>query len=148
MNFWQFLQQNWNELLTLVGQHLTLVLISTLIAVVIGIPTGILLTRKKALRNPVLGIANVMQTIPSLALFGFLIPLPFIGGIGAVSVFKAVYLDKRELKCACVGGASNVPLGPVSLAENLMMVAMALWMLEDANPGALIHVTPKGPATR
>jgi glutaredoxin len=53
----------------------------------------------------------------------------FIGGVGAVSVFKAVYLDKRELKCACVGGASNVPLGPVSLAENLMMIAMAVWML-------------------
>jgi glutaredoxin len=51
-----------------------------------------------------------------------------IGGIGAVSVFKAVYLDRRELKCACVGGASNVPLGFVSLTENLMMVGMALWM--------------------
>lgn len=53
----------------------------------------------------------------------------FIGGIGAVSVFKAVYLDKRELKCACVGGDSNVPLGFVSLTENLMMVAMAIWMI-------------------
>lgn len=53
----------------------------------------------------------------------------FIGGIGAVSVFKAVYLDKRELKCACVGGSSNVPLGFVSLTENVMMVGMALWML-------------------
>ncbi|GGB37962.1 MauE/DoxX family redox-associated membrane protein [Sphingomonas floccifaciens] len=52
-----------------------------------------------------------------------------IGTIGAVSVFKAVYLDKRELKCACVGGSSNVPLGFISLTENLMMVAMALWML-------------------
>ena len=52
----------------------------------------------------------------------------FIGGIGAVSVFKAVYVDKRQLKCACVGGASNVPLGFVSLTENLMMVAMAIWM--------------------
>lgn len=52
-----------------------------------------------------------------------------IGGIGAMSVFKAVYLDKRELKCACVGGDSNVPLGFVSLTENLMMVAMAAWML-------------------
>ncbi len=52
-----------------------------------------------------------------------------IGGIGAVSVFKAVYIDKRELKCACVGGNSNVPLGFVSLTENLMMVAMAVWML-------------------
>jgi glutaredoxin len=53
----------------------------------------------------------------------------FIGGIGAVSVFKAVYIDKRELKCACVGGGSNVPLGFVSLTENLMMVGMAIWML-------------------
>ena len=53
----------------------------------------------------------------------------FIGGIGAVSVFKAVYVDKRELKCACVGGASKVPLGFVSLTENLMMIGMAVWML-------------------
>ena len=53
----------------------------------------------------------------------------FIGTIGAVSVFKAVYIDKRELKCACVGGGSNVPLGFISLTENLMMVAMAIWMV-------------------
>lgn len=52
----------------------------------------------------------------------------FIGSVGAVSVFKAVYIDKRELRCACVGGNSNVPLGFVSLTENLMMVAMAIWM--------------------
>lgn len=53
----------------------------------------------------------------------------FIGTIGAVSVFKAVYVEKRSLKCACVGGNSNVPLGFVSLTENLMMVGMALWMM-------------------
>jgi glutaredoxin len=58
----------------------------------------------------------------------------FIGGIGAISVFKAVYLDKRELRCACVGGASNVPLGFLSLTENLMMIAMAVWMLVPAVP--------------
>jgi glutaredoxin len=52
----------------------------------------------------------------------------FIGTVGAISVFKAVYVDRRELKCACVGGASRVPLGFISLTENLMMVAMALWM--------------------
>ena len=58
------------------------------------------------------------------------IPLAlFIGTIGAISVFKAVYIDKRELKCACVGGSSNVPLGFVSLTENLMMIAMAVWMI-------------------
>ena len=53
----------------------------------------------------------------------------FIGSVGAVSVFYAVYVQRRELKCACVGGSSNVPLGFVSLTENLMMVGMALWML-------------------
>jgi len=52
----------------------------------------------------------------------------FIGTIGTVSVIKAVYIDKRDIKCACVGGDTNVPLGFVSLTENLMMVAMALWM--------------------
>lgn len=53
----------------------------------------------------------------------------FIGTIGAVSVIKAVYIDKREIKCACVGGASTVPLGFLSLTENLMMITMAVWML-------------------
>ncbi|MGR3452981.1 MauE/DoxX family redox-associated membrane protein [Pseudooceanicola sp.] len=53
----------------------------------------------------------------------------FIGAVGAVSVFKAVYIDKRELKCACVGGGSNVPLGFVSLTENLMMLGMGIWTL-------------------
>lgn len=52
----------------------------------------------------------------------------FIGGVGAVSVAKAVYIDKRELKCACVGGNSNVPLGFVSLTENLFMILAAVWM--------------------
>jgi glutaredoxin len=54
----------------------------------------------------------------------------FIGTVGAVSVFKAIYIDKRELKCACVGGNSNVPLGFISFTENIMMVVMSLWMLE------------------
>ena len=64
------------------------------------------------------------------AMMWFAAPLAiFIGGVGAVSVFKAVYIDKRELKCACVGGNSNVPLGFVSLTENLMMIAMGVWML-------------------
>jgi len=61
----------------------------------------------------------------------------FIGSIGATSVFKAVYIDRRELKCACVGGDSNVPLGFVSLTENLMMVAMAAWMI--FKPAGLTH---------
>jgi len=52
----------------------------------------------------------------------------FIGTVGAISIYKAVYVEKRELKCACVGGGSNVPLGFVSLTESLMMMAMAIWM--------------------
>ena len=56
----------------------------------------------------------------------------FIGSLGAVSVFKAVYLDKRELKCACVGGDSNVPLGFISLTENLFMIAAGIWMILNA----------------
>ncbi len=52
----------------------------------------------------------------------------FIGTVGAISVLKAVYIDKRKLKCACVGGSSKVPLGFVSLTENLMMMAMGIWM--------------------
>jgi len=53
----------------------------------------------------------------------------FIGTVGAFSVFKAVYVDKREIKCACVGGDSNVPLGAISLTENLLMMFMGVWML-------------------
>lgn len=67
------------------------------------------------------------------ALLWIAIPVALvIGTIRAVSVFKAVYVDRRELKCACVGGDSNVPLGFISLTENLMMIAMAVWMLVKA----------------
>ncbi|WP_443749862.1 MauE/DoxX family redox-associated membrane protein [Asticcacaulis solisilvae] len=71
------------------------------------------------------GLLMVSGALPWLS-----IPVAlFIGSVGTVSVFKAVYLDKRELKCACVGGDTNVPLGFVSLVENLMMVLMAVEML-------------------
>ena len=78
----EFLKANWSDVLSHIAQHLWLVFISIAIAAAIALPVGILITRRKRLRAPVLGLANVMQTIPSLALFGFLIPLPFIGGIG------------------------------------------------------------------
>jgi len=73
------------------------------------------------------GLAGVLMIAHALNWLSVPIAL-FIGVVGAVSVFKAVYIDKRELKCACVGGSSNVPLGFVSLTENLMMIAMAVWM--------------------
>src|SRR6267143_5975929 len=90
MTGWEFLENNWQELLFLMRQHLVLVFVSTGIAVLIGVPTGILLSRNAALRSPVLGIANVMQTVPSLALFGLLIPLPFVGGIGPRTAIVAL----------------------------------------------------------
>jgi len=71
--------------------------------------------------------AGILMTAGALTWFSAPLAL-FIGTIGAVSVFKAVYIDKRELKCACVGGSSNVPLGFVSLTENLFMMGMGLWM--------------------
>ena len=74
------------------------------------------------------GLAGVLMITHRLVWLSAPIAL-FIGGIGAVSVAKAVYVDRRELKCACVGGSSSVPLGFVSLTENVMMVAMALWMV-------------------
>ena len=86
----QFYARNSQEVWGLVGQHLFLVAISTGIAIVIGIPLGVVLTRRPAWRGPVLGLANVFQTIPSLALFGFLIPLPLIGGIGATTAIVAL----------------------------------------------------------
>jgi glutaredoxin len=73
------------------------------------------------------GLAGVLMVAGALTWLSVPIAL-FIGTVGAVSVFKAVYVDKRALKCACVGGGSNVPLGFVSLTENLMMIAMAAWM--------------------
>ena len=80
------------------------------------------------------GAAGVLMAAGALTWLSVPIAL-IIGTIGAVSVIKAVYVDKRELKCACVGGDSNVPLGFLSLTENVMMVAMALWMV--AAPAAL-----------
>ncbi len=79
MNFWNFVSQNRLEIADLALEHLWLVGISTLLAVAIGIPLGILITRRPALHKPVIATANIIQTIPSLALFGFLLPAPWIG---------------------------------------------------------------------
>jgi osmoprotectant transport system permease protein len=79
MNVFQFIVQNHGEVLKLTREHLWMVAASMLLAVLIGIPLGILITRKPGLNKPVLGVANIIQTIPSLALFGFLLPVPWIG---------------------------------------------------------------------
>src|SRR5919202_234844 len=92
MNAFDFMLRNWRAILELTGEHLLLVAVSTLIAVAVGIPAGLLLTRRPRLKRPVLGVANVLQTVPSLALFGFLIPLPLVGGIGARAAVVALVL--------------------------------------------------------
>lgn len=79
MNVFQFIATNHTEILELTGEHLWLVGASMTLAVLIGIPLGILITRSPILKKPVLGGANIIQTIPSLALFGFLLPAPWIG---------------------------------------------------------------------
>ena len=79
MNLWQFMQHNHVEVFELTMEHLWLVAISTGLAVLVGIPLGVLITRRPWLNKPILGSANIIQTIPSLALFGFLLPAPWIG---------------------------------------------------------------------
>jgi osmoprotectant transport system permease protein len=92
VNVFDFIIRNRAEVLELTLQHLGLVAVATLIAVAIGVPLGIAVTRRRSLRRWVLGAANVIQTVPSLALFGFLIPVPFIGGIGARTAIVALTL--------------------------------------------------------
>lgn len=87
-----FLVKYGAEILQETSTHLLLVGVSIGIATLVGIPLGILITRKTNLRQPILGIANILQTIPSLALFGFLISVPIIGGIGAKTAIIALTL--------------------------------------------------------
>ena len=90
MRLLEFFLNNRGEFLALTLQHLMLVGISTGVALLIGVPTGILITRRRQLSGPVLGLANIFQTIPSLALFGFLIPMPLLGGVGARTAIVAL----------------------------------------------------------
>lgn len=92
MNFWNFVEHNRDQIAQLTLEHLGIVAISTLLAVAVGIPLGILITRKPVLRKPVLAAANIIQTIPSLALFGFLLPAPWIGDRAARLAILALTL--------------------------------------------------------
>jgi osmoprotectant transport system permease protein len=92
VSFWRFFLAYRSEILARTLEHLGLVAASMLIAVLIGIPVGIALVRRRTMRRWVLGTANVVQTIPSLALFGFLMPVPFLGGIGASTAIIALTL--------------------------------------------------------
>jgi osmoprotectant transport system substrate-binding protein/osmoprotectant transport system permease protein len=120
----EFLKANGSDLLAHIAQHVWLVFIATAIAIVIALPLGILITRRKRLRGPVLGIANVMQTIPSLALFGFLIPLPFIGGIGPRTAIVALVFY------ALLPIIRNTVTGILGVDRNVREAAVAMGMTD------------------
>lgn len=124
MSAWEFFRGNWADILAHIEQHLLLVLISTSIAVAIGVPLGILLTRHRRLRGPVLGLANVMQTVPSLALFGLLIPIPFIGGIGRSTAIIALVLY------ALLPIIRNTVTGILGVDPNVREAAVAMGMTD------------------
>src|SRR4051794_8480864 len=90
MTLLEFWRSHAAELWRLIGQHVTLVIVSTAVAVAIGVPIGILGARRPRIGGPLSVAASIIQTIPSLALFGFLLPLPFIGGIGARTALAAL----------------------------------------------------------
>src|SRR5688572_28489615 len=90
MAFLSFIASHRAEFVTRLGEHIVLVLASTAIAAAIGVPLGILAARRPSIAEPSVGLANLAQTIPSLALFGFLIPLPFVGGIGTRTALVAL----------------------------------------------------------
>ena len=92
MNSWEFFLQHRAEILSATFEHIVLVIISMSIAIVIGVALGLLIVHNRFLRSISLTLANIFQTIPSLALFGFLIPLPFIGGIGKRTAIVALVL--------------------------------------------------------
>jgi osmoprotectant transport system permease protein len=99
MNFWQFSVSHQKEIWAATREHLTLVFIAMLIAVAIALPLGMFIVGRPRLQSIALGLANIFQTIPSLALFGFLIPIPFLGGIGALVLYALLPI----LRNTCVG---------------------------------------------
>jgi osmoprotectant transport system permease protein len=116
-----------HDILQLTGEHLLLVASAMGTAILLGVPAGILLTRRAALRRWLLGFANVVQTIPSLALFGFLIPVPLIGGIGPRTVIVSLVLY------ALLPIMRNTFVGIVSVdaavCESAIAMGMTDWQL-------------------
>ena len=122
MRLWEFLAGHRVEILEATLGHLTLVVISMAIAILIGVPLGMILVKRKQLRAIALGFASVMQTIPSLALFGFLIPLPFLGGIGArTAVIALVLYALLPILRNTVVGLTNLDPAVLEAAEAMGM---------------------------
>jgi osmoprotectant transport system permease protein len=92
MSPWTFILDHRGEILSATLDHVTLVVIAMAIAILMGVPLGMFIVQRPVLRTIALGVASIFQTIPSLALFGFLIPIPFIGGIGKRTAIVALVL--------------------------------------------------------
>lgn len=120
------------ELLELTLEHLVLVAVSLAIATAVAIPTGILLTRRASLRRWVLGFTHVIQTVPSLALFGFLIPLPLLGGIGkhTAIIVLALYALLPILENTLTGILGVDPAARESAVAMGMTGRQLLWLVE------------------
>jgi osmoprotectant transport system permease protein len=122
MRIWEFFVGHRAEILEATAAHLFLVAVSMAIAILIGVSLGMLLVKRKNLRAVALGFASVLQTIPSLALFGFLIPLPFLGGIGTRTAIIALILYALlPILRNTVVGLTNVDPAVVEAAEAMGM---------------------------
>ena len=132
MNHLEFLLRHRGEVFQVTLEHILLVAIAMGIATLIAIPLGIALTRHRTLRAPVLGLANVMQTVPSLALFGFLIPVPFIGGIGRRTAIVALVLYALlPILRNTYAGITGVDPAVIEAARGMGMTArQLLWQVE------------------
>jgi osmoprotectant transport system permease protein len=132
MNVFQFLVENREEVLQLTLEHLVLVVLAMLLAAAIGIPLGISLTQRPLLRRFVLAAANVIQTVPSLALFGFLIPVPLIGGIGKRTAVLALALYALlPILRNTYAGISGVDRAAVEAARGMGMTdRQLLWQVQ------------------
>jgi osmoprotectant transport system permease protein len=132
MNWFDFMLRNRSEVLERSGEHMMLVGASMAIALVIGLPLGIALVRRVALQRWVFGAANIIQTIPSLALFGFLIPVPWIGGVGAGTAIVALSLYSLLpiLRNTCTGIA-GVDASVIESARGMGMTSrQVLWQVQ------------------
>jgi osmoprotectant transport system permease protein len=119
---WSFLFTHQAEIISATLEHLTLVVIAMAFAICIGVPLGMLIVQRPALRSASLGIASIFQTIPSLALFGFLIPVPFIGGIGKHTAIVALVLY------AILPILRNTYVGLTSIDPAVLEAAVAMGM--------------------
>jgi len=127
MSVWEFMVSHRAEILEATLAHLFLVVVSMAIAILIAVPLGMLLVKQKELRTIALGFASVLQTIPSLALFGFLIPLPFLGGIGTrTAVIALILYALLPILRNTVVGLTNLDPAVLEAAEAMGMTDLQI----------------------